>query len=200
MCPKLGRVLCQAEGQMVKMSGMFRRLLDLLKRAAPSLRSLLLCRSHSSGHLEMTLAVSPEKTELSQSPPGMPPASWDFLGLPWLWGEEEVMGRKPWANTFTFYFYFVYLYICSLFFLAPSLSSRIQVGDTCQALLVPSFGESILSRDGALQKAGSLPLIIGGPTLSPGKIDTSMLYTATGWAPTLSLCYKISLQLILKFC
>lgn len=111
MCPKFGRSLCGAEGHMVVMSGIFRRLLGLLERAAPSLRSLLLCRSHSSGHLEMLLAVSLRKTELSQSPPRHASCLWGLPGttmvLKRVRGDEKQTLRK--------YLYFLFL-LCLFFF------------------------------------------------------------------------------------
>lgn len=85
------------------------------------------------------------------------------------WEEQEVIRDKSWENMF--------IYIFVLFFSWPLLCP--QKRDTWQACLVPSFGEFILSRDrSTLQKVGSLPPTIGGPTFPPGEIDISVLYTA----------------------
>lgn len=111
MCPKFGRSLCGAEVYMVVMSGMFRRLLGLLKRAAPSLRSLLLCRSHSYGHLEMLFAVFLQKTELSPSDPRHASCLWGFprttMVLKRVKGDEKQALRR--------YLYFLFL-LCLFFF------------------------------------------------------------------------------------
>ena len=87
---------------------------------------------------------------------------------PWglSWGVWEVMRSKSWENSCS-YFCFV--------FLAPSLSPKTHVGDTWQAMLGSQLWW-ILSIHGwshSLGKVGSLPPMIGGPTLLPGKIDTA---------------------------